>query len=268
VTAIFLLEATSAKVASVALIPGLAASGVGFLVYTGVGSVTGFEMPSFTVPGLPEYTDILWTDLAWAIPVAVVAAVVATGAQVGGRVVETAGRRWPLTLTVPLGGLVVGVLAALWVAVSGQSYDTLLFSGEDAIPAVVAESSAGALLLLVLLKGVAYAVSLGCGFRGGPVFPALFLGVGVGVLASLVLPDFGITPAVAAALSAAAAAAVRLPFAAAALSLLLVGTAGAATTTLTILGSVVGFLVAMAVTRVAAARVAAASSPGDDQATA
>ena len=41
----------------------------------------------------------------------------------------------------------------------------------------------------------------------------------------------------------ASAALTRLPFAASALSLIMVGTAGAATTVLTILGAVVGFLV-------------------------
>jgi H+/Cl- antiporter ClcA len=118
----------------------------------------------------------------------------------------------------------------------------LEFSGEQAIPALLGETAAGTVLLLLALKVVGYAISLGSGFRGGPIFPVLFLGVGVGVLASLVLP-IGLTPAVACAMAAATAAATRLPFAASALSLLMVGTAGAATTVLTILGATVGFLV-------------------------
>ena len=42
---------------------------------------------------------------------------------------------------------------------------------------VVAEGSAGVLVLLVVAKGLAYALSLGAGFRGGPVFPAIAIGV-------------------------------------------------------------------------------------------
>ena len=41
----------------------------------------------------------------------------------------------------------------------------------------------GALLLLVLCKGLAYAVALS-GFRGGPVFPGMFIGAAGGIALS------------------------------------------------------------------------------------
>ena len=41
----------------------------------------------------------------------------------------------------------------------------------------------GALLLLVVCKGLAYTVSLGS-FRGGPIFPALFIGAAGGIAMS------------------------------------------------------------------------------------
>jgi hypothetical protein len=63
-------------------------------------------------------------------------------------------------------------------AVTGQPVDLVLFSGEAALPQVIAETSAGVLALLVLVKGTAYALSLGAGFRGGPTFPAVTLGGG------------------------------------------------------------------------------------------
>jgi H+/Cl- antiporter ClcA len=69
-------------------------------------------------------------------------------------------------------------------AVTGQPVDLVLFSGEAALPQVIAETSAGVLALLVLVKGTAYALSLGAGFRGGPTFPAVTLGVATGVLGS------------------------------------------------------------------------------------
>ena len=66
------------------------------------------------------------------------------------------------------------------------------------MPGLVAQASAysvGALLLLILLKGIAYGLCLGS-FRGGPTFPALFLGVAAGIAASR-LPGFPETAAVA-----------------------------------------------------------------------
>ena len=61
--------------------------------------------------------------------------------------------------------------------------------------------SVSALALLIAFKGIAWSISLG-GFRGGPVFPSLFLGAAAGVMASH-LPGFSITPAVAVGMGAA-----------------------------------------------------------------
>src|SRR3954467_11862252 len=72
---------------------------------------------------------------------------------------------------------------------------------------------------------LAYAVSLGCGFRGGPIFPAVFLGVG---LASLPVLWFDVSPTLAIAVGAAGgmAAQTRLLFAPLLFAQLLVGKAG------------------------------------------
>ena len=43
--------------------------------------------------------------------------------------------------------------------------------------------SAGALVLLVVCKGLAYSASLS-GFRGGPVFPGMFIGAALGMALS------------------------------------------------------------------------------------
>ena len=65
-------------------------------------------------------------------------------------------------------------------------------------------------------------MSLGCGFRGGPIFPAVFLGVG---LASLPVVWFDASPTLAVAVGAAAgmAAQTRLLFAPLLFATLLVG---------------------------------------------
>jgi H+/Cl- antiporter ClcA len=107
-------------------------------------------------------------------------------------------------------------------------------------------SSAGVLILLMVEKALAYGLSLGAGFRGGgPVFPAAFLGIGIGVLASLVLPGLELTPAVITGLAAASAAVLRAPFFGALFAALLGGSAAAETIPLAILGAVIGWLIAL-----------------------
>jgi H+/Cl- antiporter ClcA len=89
------------------------------------------------------------------------------------------------------------------------------------------EGSATTKIVLILLAGKAlgYAISLGCGFRGGPIFPAIFLGVAV---ATFPVVWFGTSPTVAIAAGAAAriAAGTRLLFTPVLFGGLLVGPAG------------------------------------------
>ena len=46
------------------------------------------------------------------------------------------------------------------------------------------------MLVLLLTKGLAYAISLACGFRGGPIFPAIFLGVALAAVPVVVFGTF------------------------------------------------------------------------------
>ena len=81
------------------------------------------------------------------------------------------------------------------------------------------------MLILLVAKGLGYAVCLGCGFRGGPVFPAIFLGVALASLAQVV---FNTSPTLTIAVGAAAgmAAMTRLLFASLLFALLLDGLGG------------------------------------------
>ena len=61
----------------------------------------------------------------------------------------------------------------------------MLFSCEDALPALVdhaADYSLGVLVLLAVCKTLVYGMSLSA-FRGGPVFPAMFIGAVLGIAA-------------------------------------------------------------------------------------
>ncbi|MGE3254650.1 chloride channel protein, partial [Pseudonocardia sp.] len=122
------------------------------------------------------------------------------------------------------GGAVVGLLALLVRLLGGDS-QALLFSGQAAVPEVAAETAVGPILLLVLAKAIGYGICLGCGYRGGPVFPPIFLGIGICAVATVVI---GVSPTAAVAIGTAAgmAAQTRLLFAPVLFAALLVGTAG------------------------------------------
>jgi H+/Cl- antiporter ClcA len=119
----------------------------------------------------------------------------------------------------------------------------VLFSGQEALGPLVSDAggwSLSALALLIGFKGIAWTISLG-GFRGGPVFPALFLGAAAGLMAAQ-LPGFSITPAVAVGMGAATVSVLRLPLAALVLAVLLTSEAGPGAAPLVIVGVVVAYL--------------------------
>ena len=86
----------------------------------------------------------------------------------------------------PVVGLGVAGLAIAFAEITGKSSSEVLFSGQDQLPGLIQSSadwSVGALVLLLVCKGLAYGLSLSS-FRGGPVFPALFLGGALGIVLS------------------------------------------------------------------------------------
>ena len=118
-----------------------------------------------------------------------------------------------------------------------------------------------ALLLLIAFKGIAYSVSLGT-FRGGPTFPAVFLGAAAGILASH-LPGFALTPAVAVGIGAATAAVLRLPLSAVVLATLITVHAGTGDEPLIIVGVVAAYVTTVALS----ARPSPATPPPPSEAT-
>jgi H+/Cl- antiporter ClcA len=90
---------------------------------------------------------------------------------------------------------------------------------------------------------MAYSVSLGSA-RGGPTFPAMFLGIVAGLLCAH-LPGFSEEPAVAALMGAATVSILRLPLASIIIAMV-VSQAGSSTTPLIIVAVVVAYLVILA----------------------
>jgi hypothetical protein len=146
----------------------------------------------------------------------------------------------------PAVGLIVAGLAIAFSQATGKSVNEVLFSGESSLPGLVTQAggwSLSAVGLLLVFKGLAYGLSLGS-FRGGPTFPAVFLGATGGLLASH-LPGFPVTPAVAVGMGAATAAVLRLPISAIVLATLLTVQAGTADEPLIIVGVVVAYIVTL-----------------------
>jgi H+/Cl- antiporter ClcA len=206
------------------LLPGFVAAAVGYVLFIGFGSWGGLDAQALAFPGLPAYEGTHLLDLLVAVAVGIAAALVITVVR---RIATgVAGRETSVGMPVLLlgSGLAVGAIAVLADVLGADSQD-ILFSGQASVPAVVGEDSAKIVLILLVAKGLGYAVSLGCGFRGGPVFPAIFLGV---ALATFAVIAFDRSPTLAVAIGTAAGmtAMTRLLIAPVLLAALLVGTAG------------------------------------------
>jgi H+/Cl- antiporter ClcA len=242
--AFLLLEASSigGTLATAALLPGLLASGVGALVFTGLDSLTGFGTFSLAIPDLPAVGSPTIAEFGWAIVMGLVAAPVCIALRRGAGALGVLVGAHRLLVTTAL-GLGMAGLAIGYAAATGHGVSDVLFSGQDQLPGLVADSaqySVGALLLLLLCKGLAYTGALSA-FRGGPTFPAMFLGA-VGGIALSHLPGLPLVPAIAMGLGAMTAAMLRLPMTAVLVTSLFLGSDGFPVIPLTIVAAVVAYV--------------------------
>lgn len=228
-----------------ALLPGFVAAGTGALIFTGVGDWPGLHQTELALPPLPAYDTVRIDDLAWCLLLSVVVALVVVACRHLAHSVAARGSARPDAALV-VAGLAVGAIAVGFRALTDRPVDLVLFSGQLELPEIVAEGSAGVLAVLVVAKGLAYALSLGAGFRGGPIFPALAIGVMLGVLGADLLPGLELTPAVAAGMAAGTAAVTRWPFTAVLLATILVGSSAADVVPIAILAAAASWIVATA----------------------
>jgi len=251
VGAFLLLEAASVggALATAVLLPGLLAAGIGALIFTGLDHLTGFGTFSLAVPNLPAVGPPTVAEFGWAIAIGLLAAplcvLLRRAAAAGG----SRARTYPVAATSAL-GVVIGGLAVGYAAATGHGASDVLFSGQDQLPGLIANTSqysVGALLLLLLCKGLAYTAALS-GFRGGPTFPAMFLGAAGGIALSH-LPGLALVPALAMGLGAMTAAMLRLPMTAVLLTTLFLGSDGFAVIPLTIVAVVAAHVAGAWLTR-------------------
>jgi len=264
--AFLVLEAVGATALAapltVVVLPGLLASGLGYLVFTGVGDWAGVTPPSLALQGLGNYPALRLADVLWAVVIGI--AMGALGIAIRGIAKRTHALAAPRpAVAAPLGGFVVGLLA-LAFGLTGESPLTVLFSGQSELSTIVGQApgwGVAVVALLIVAKATGYGVSLGAGFRGGPVFPALFLGAAVGILFSLLVPGLELTPAVVAGMAAGAAAMLTLPVSSVMLAIVFAGSQGLQATTLAIIGSVVAVVITLAVSARTPSKTQQAGAP-------
>lgn len=234
------------------LLPGLVAAAVGYLLFVGLGDWGGLEETTLAVPGLPVYDGTSVRDLLLAIAIGIITAVLCEVVRVFGRRTLATAPRIGMAPLLLAGGLAVGLLALVAEGLGADSQD-VLFSGQYSLPALVAEDSAKILLVLVAAKALGYAICLGCGFRGGPVFPAIFLGVGLAMFAVIWL-DVSPTLAVAVGTAAGMAAMTKLLIAPLLLAAILVGSGNSDAVPAAVFAASAAWVVTQALERLAIAR--------------
>lgn len=227
------------------LLPGLLAAGVGSLIFVGLNHLTGFGTFSLVISHIPHVGSPTGAEFLWAIGIGLAAALLATNIFRVARLVRPLVEPRRVILT-PVVGLAVGGLAIAFQAGTGRSSSDVLFSGQTALPGLVQQAAGwtvGALLLLVLCKSAAYAISLSS-FRGGPIFPAMFIGAAGGIALSH-LPGLPMIAGAAMGVGAMTAGALKLPMTAVLLPSLLFISDAVTLMPLVIVAAVVAYVAAI-----------------------
>lgn len=228
---------------SLVALPGLLASGIGALVFVGLDGWTGLGTFSLALPVVPPAVPPTLAALGWAVVMG------AVGALLGWLIRWVALSLRPVVhlnrvLVTSALGLLIGLTAMAYQLISGHSFTQVLFSGEDELPELVghaADYSVGVLVLLIVCKALVYGLSLSA-FRGGPVFPSMFIGAALGIAASG-LPGMDLAAGIGMGMGAMCAAMLRLPLTSTLLATLLLGVDGVAVTPQVVVAVAVSFVI-------------------------
>jgi len=264
VGAFLLMEASGlgGPMLGLVLLPGLLASGIGSLIFIGLDSLTGLGTFSLAIPSLPHFARPNGAEFGWAVAIGLAAAVVGPAIRWLALFLKPYADRWVM-LALPLAGAVVAVLAIIYAEGTGKATSDVLFSGQNEVGPLIHTAGSytvGALLLLVVCKAIAYGVSLS-GFRGGPIFPAIFIGAAGGIALSH-LPGLSLVPGVAMGIGAMSVVMLTLPLTSVLLPALLLVSDAVAVMPLVIVVVVVAHVAAARIApRPPAAQPAAAGQP-------
>ncbi|MFE1286253.1 ion channel protein [Streptomyces sp. NPDC058751] len=136
--------------------------------------------------GLPPLGSPGWADVLAAVVIACAAAVLGMAAVHALPYVHKvfALLRHPM-VSLPVGGLVLGLLGCLGGPLT-------LFKGLDQVAEIARHPdgwSAGRFALMAVVKLAALVVATCCGFRGGRIFPSVFVGASFGLCAHALVPS-------------------------------------------------------------------------------
>ncbi|MFJ5725329.1 ion channel protein [Streptomyces sp. NPDC093149] len=155
-------------------------------------TMTLLAHPSFDL-SLPPYTHPHWGDLLSSVVIALAGAVLGLAAVYAFPYAHRFFRA--LKHPVPaltLGGLLLGLLGTLGGHLT-------LFKGLDEVRVLAADPSgwsAGQFAVMAVVKTAALLIAATCGFRGGRIFPAVFVGVALGLCAHALVPSVPVALAV------------------------------------------------------------------------
>jgi H+/Cl- antiporter ClcA len=228
---------------SLIALPGLLASGIGALVFVGLDNWTGLGEFSLSLTSVPPAVDPTLATMAWALAFGVAAALIGWMIRWIGLSLRPLVHVNRVLVTAGL-GLVIGLVAMTYQLITDKSFTQVLFSGQSALPELVehaADYSVGVLVLLGLCKLLVYGISLSA-FRGGPVFPAMFIGAVMGI-AMAELPGMSLAPGIGMGIGAMCAAMLRLPLTSVLLATILLGADGVSVTPQVVVAVVVAFVI-------------------------
>ena len=265
--AIFILEgslvARRTAGAPMTLAPVALALAAGYTLQVGVGSWAGLGEVVLSVPTVQPYPNVLAVDVVLAVPLAIGVGLLIHAAfrSAGSLAAAVAGR--PRSVVLVAAGLGMALLALGARALADVPLEYVLFSGQSGLADVVTVTSVGVLLVAASAKLVAYVLALGSGFRGGAIFPAVFIGAALGTGVAVLVSPASVTGLVAAGVAAAVTATIRLPFSGALLAVLLTSSAGLAVTSPALVASVAALLTVLVLDRRRGPRIVPATAQDD-----
>lgn len=165
------------------------------LVAAGAGAMTmrllGVPSMSFNLPpyGTPDLIDLL----SGSVIAAVAVLITLVGVYALPHVHTFFHRLRNPLVYVTLGGIVLGLLGAIGGEIT--LFKGLTQTGE--LLSEVGQLTAGGAVLIIVIKLAALVVAAASGFRGGRIFPAVFIGAACGMLANALVPSVPISLAVA-----------------------------------------------------------------------
>jgi H+/Cl- antiporter ClcA len=161
------------------LVSSIVSSSVAFGIYfTVAGSIflDAYQVPAYEFEAWQMLAGVALGLVAAALG-AVLGVILKAGAVAFDRI------KAPSLVKSAIGGVSFGVI--------GVALPLTMFTGSDQLAVVLKDGSTlglGFVVILVLAKMITFSISLGSGFVGGPIFPALFIGGASGVAIHLLVP--------------------------------------------------------------------------------